>query len=87
MCRVQRGARPQLLQDMIDLRKRLRGAPTDGTVSIVVTDIQGTKYKYEGACLAFWLQDRLLPKDSFILFTLTPPPCSCAYEQGFLVSD
>ena len=38
---LQRSARPQLLQDVIDLRKRLRGAPTGGTVSIVVTDIQG----------------------------------------------
>ena len=40
-CVLQRSARPQLLQDVIDLRKRLRGAPTGGTVSIVVTDIQG----------------------------------------------
>ena len=40
-CSLQRSARPQLLQDVIDLRKRLRGAPTGGTVSIVVTDIQG----------------------------------------------
>ena len=41
LCVLQRSTRPRLLQDVIDLRKRLRGAPTGGTVSIVVTDIQG----------------------------------------------
>ena len=72
MCRVQRGARPQLLQDMIDLRKRLRGAPTGGTVSIVVTDIQGKR------CLPFWLHDgqyeALISPLSPLLTCIFPPP-------------
>ena len=36
-----RGARPQLVQDMINLRKRLRGMPQGGALSIVITDIEG----------------------------------------------
>ena len=29
-----------MLQNIIDMRKRLKGAPTSGMVSIVVTDIE-----------------------------------------------
>ena len=35
-----RGRRPELLQNMLDLRKRLRGVPKGPNVSIVVTDIE-----------------------------------------------
>ena len=38
---IKRGRRPAMLQKMIDMRKRLRGPPTSGTISIVVTDIEG----------------------------------------------
>ena len=37
---LRRSNRPQLLQNMIDMRKRLKGAPVSGTISIVVTDIE-----------------------------------------------
>ena len=37
---LRRANRPQLLQNMIDMRKRLKGAPVSGTISIVVTDIE-----------------------------------------------
>ncbi|GAX78738.1 hypothetical protein CEUSTIGMA_g6175.t1 [Chlamydomonas eustigma] len=36
-----KGSRLQVLQNMIDMHKRLKGAPTSGMVSIVVTDIEG----------------------------------------------
>ena len=38
---LRRNNRPQLLQSLLDARKRLRGAPTGGMVSVVVTDIEG----------------------------------------------
>ncbi|GAX78741.1 hypothetical protein CEUSTIGMA_g6178.t1 [Chlamydomonas eustigma] len=38
---LRRGNRPQLVQHMIDMRKRLRPAPVNGAMSIVVTDIEG----------------------------------------------
>lgn len=38
---LRKGNRPQLVQDMIDMRKRMRPAPTSGRVSIVVTDVMG----------------------------------------------
>lgn len=31
-----------MVQNLIDMRKRLKGAPEYGTVSIVVTDIEGS---------------------------------------------
>ena len=37
---LRRAGRPQVLQNIIDMRKRLKGVPTSGTVSIVVTDIE-----------------------------------------------
>lgn len=37
---LKRGRRPELLQNMLDLRKRLRGVPKGPKVSIVVTDIE-----------------------------------------------
>ena len=37
---LRRAGRPQVLQNIIDMRKRLKGIPTSGTVSVVVTDIE-----------------------------------------------
>jgi hypothetical protein len=37
-----RGSRPPFVQKIIDLRKRMKGLPTSGTISIVVTDIEVT---------------------------------------------
>ena len=37
---LRRANRPQVLQNIIDMRKRLKGVPTSGTVSIAVTDIE-----------------------------------------------
>ncbi len=36
-----RSRKPAFLQNMLDMRKRLKGAPLAGQVSIVVTDIEG----------------------------------------------
>ena len=36
-----RGSRPPFVQRILDLRKRMKGLPTSGTISIVVTDIEG----------------------------------------------
>ncbi|GAX78737.1 hypothetical protein CEUSTIGMA_g6174.t1 [Chlamydomonas eustigma] len=36
-----KGSRLQVLQNMIDIRKRMKGPPSSGTLSIVVTDIEG----------------------------------------------
>ena len=50
---LRRSSRPQLLQNIIDMRKRLKEAPTGGTVSLVVTsipDMSGTcdlEYNFE----------------------------------------
>ena len=38
---LRRANRPQVLQNIIDMRKRLKGPPTSGTVSLVITDIEG----------------------------------------------
>ena len=43
---LRRAGRPQVLQNIIDMRKRLKGIPTSGTVSIVVTDIED----FSGVC-------------------------------------
>lgn len=37
---LRRASRPAVLQNIIDMRKRLKGAPTSGVVSIVMTDIE-----------------------------------------------
>ena len=37
---LRRASRPAVLQNIIDMRKRLKGAPTTGMVSVVVTDIE-----------------------------------------------
>ncbi|GAX78739.1 hypothetical protein CEUSTIGMA_g6176.t1 [Chlamydomonas eustigma] len=36
-----KGSRPQILQSMIDMRKRLKAPPFSGLLSIVVTDVEG----------------------------------------------
>eukprot|EP00955_Chlamydomonas_euryale_P036755 350551-Chlamydomonas_euryale.AAC.2 len=41
-----RSKRPRLVQNMIDARKRLRGPPSSGVVTVVVTDIEG----FSGGC-------------------------------------
>ena len=46
------GSRPVLLQSMLDMRKRLKGAPLSGMVSVVVTDIEGYTGKL-GRCQGF----------------------------------
>ena len=43
-----RGRRPELLQNMLDLRKRLRGVPKGPKVSIVVTDIEDFSSESDG---------------------------------------
>ncbi|GAX82929.1 hypothetical protein CEUSTIGMA_g10356.t1 [Chlamydomonas eustigma] len=37
---LRRASRPQILQDLIDMRRRIKGPSTAGTVSFVVTDIE-----------------------------------------------
>ena len=39
-----------MLQNIIDMRKRLKGAPTTGMVSVVVTDIED----FSGAVMSGW---------------------------------
>ena len=43
---IRKASRPALLQDILDVRKRKRGVPTGGKVSVVVTQIEG--YSGEG---------------------------------------
>ena len=38
---IRKASRPALLQDILDARKRKRGVPTGGKVSVVVTNIEG----------------------------------------------
>ena len=56
---LRRASRPAVLQNIIDMRKRLKGAPTTGMVSVVVTDIEdfsgavgGCNRYFEGAMAA-----------------------------------
>lgn len=61
-----RGSRPQMLQNLIDMRKRLKGPPQGGVVSIVVTDIQGfsdlMKKQPELTVAALLIHNNLLQK-------------------------
>ncbi|GAX81930.1 hypothetical protein CEUSTIGMA_g9358.t1, partial [Chlamydomonas eustigma] len=45
-CIYKRSVRPKILQDMLDMRKRIKGQPISGMVSIVVTDIEGFSDSY-----------------------------------------
>ena len=44
---IKRGRRPELLQNMLDLRKRLRGPPKGPRVTIVVTDIEAFASEFQ----------------------------------------
>lgn len=45
-----RGSRPVMLQNLIDMRKRLRGPPVGGDrISVVTTDVEGFSGAREGS--------------------------------------
>ena len=73
------GRRPELLQNMLDLRKRLRGPPKGPRVTIVVTDIED----FSSECLLMCSLGSLIGEMDGCWTVMTPsPPCLRSDVQG-----
>ena len=70
---LRKASRPQLLQEILDVRKRMRGCPTSGRVTIVITDIENysglMKANSEVAIKALIIHNNLIEKAKFQVWT------------------